>query len=578
MRNPRILLWATLLCASAFVHAADAPATAPASAPAVARPDPNLWAKRNIDLFRQLAEQRDQPPEQFGLANALSFSVPFNWMLTTDENAAQVLAIADAAIAREPNEQNKARLNEAVAILRLPNPERQMRTLIRSPDLSRPVSQQLMFNLVSAIRKAPNAQVYDSISRKYVEEMDAAARTAGKWQGLTLAYYRLAGDAQRRGRADLVKLYTDRMLELLREHPEFQDPYRGNADGVFPSAVAAMLLELDRRADLDDLITRAAQPVQIDLLVGMVDALVDRGEVQDARRIIDERLKPIAPEASQRLLASLDGQVVDLPDQAPPAPIQQPGERRRPRRVDPAELRLRSALASIADHHARQGDVALAAKQLIVLQRDKAYQPAGPDELPSHTWARLARLAHAGAHDDASRQAFERALAVLSKDLIGREGFDERAQFVREAIGVGDFELANDLLQTTSPPGAWSRHRLALDYLKNGDADRAHALWDQALELAKERGGGTMAEVAVELYRLGQRERAEKLLLDAIDSIDGTDFGFSGAYAVVKAAMTMNRLDLLDTVYQRSEAPERMLLCIVASNIGCADQGDDEGE
>src|SRR5262249_28487844 len=146
------------------------------------------------------------------------------------------------------------------------------------------------------------------------------------------------------------------------------------------------------------------------------------------------------------------------------------------------------ALASLEgpDYHARRGEIAQAAKQYS----DRGFH------LESHDWARLARLAHEGGHDEAAREAMENALAELDKDPIGHEGFDEKAKFVRAAVEVGDLETATDLLQTTSPAGLWARHRLALACMKNGDVARAKALWDEALAMSDERGsGGTMAEI-----------------------------------------------------------------------------------
>ena len=54
-----------------------------------------------------------------------------------------------------------------------------------------------------------------------------------------------------------------------------------------------------------------------------------------------------------------------------------------------------------------------------------------------------------------------------------------------------------------------------------------------------------------------------------MDHIEGVDFGFSGTAAIVRAAMEMNRLDLLERCYASYDnAGEKMLLCIVATRAG----------
>jgi hypothetical protein len=54
------------------------------------------------------------------------------------------------------------------------------------------------------------------------------------------------------------------------------------------------------------------------------------------------------------------------------------------------------------------------------------------------------------------------------------------------------------------------------------------------------------------------------VLLDSLDRIEGVDFGFGGTAAVVSAAVRMNRLDLLDRLYERGETGTRLLLCLTA--------------
>ena len=55
--------------------------------------------------------------------------------------------------------------------------------------------------------------------------------------------------------------------------------------------------------------------------------------------------------------------------------------------------------------------------------------------------------------------------------------------------------------------------------------------------------------------------------------IDGTDYGFSGAASIVEAAVAMNRLDLLDELYDHGTSNERLLLCIMASLQSMSPQG-----
>jgi hypothetical protein len=75
-----------------------------------------------------------------------------------------------------------------------------------------------------------------------------------------------------------------------------------------------------------------------------------------------------------------------------------------------------------------------------------------------------------------------------------------------------------------------------------------------------------MADAAVELQALGDRQRAETVLLDALDQIEGVDFGFGRTSDVVTAAIKMNRLDLLEKLYEQTGPRERLLLCITTSS------------
>ena len=175
-------------------------------------------------------------------------------------------------------------------------------------------------------------------------------------------------------------------------------------------------------------------------------------------------------------------------------------------------------LASIAHAHARRGDIDIAQRQLN-------------DELPYYTWAMLARFAAEGNHPDAARDAFERAIKAFSKETIYEPAaIEEKTRYVREAVDLGRFDVASRLLSFTTPPGAWARHQLAKTYRQRGDAKRADALIDEAIAIAgKDRHEGhVMAAIAVDLHAQGQVDRAEKLLIDAMNHIEGVDFGYSG--------------------------------------------------
>ena len=119
------------------------------------------------------------------------------------------------------------------------------------------------------------------------------------------------------------------------------------------------------------------------------------------------------------------------------------------------------------------------------------------------------------------------------------------------------------------------RHNLAGAYRRRGNHARADALIEEAIAigLKGDGDGNVLAAIAADLHAAGQVERAEELLAKEIDHIEGVDFGFSGTSAIVRAAMTMNRLDLLDRLYASYRPGEKMLLCIVATRAGIAPAG-----
>jgi tetratricopeptide (TPR) repeat protein len=549
--------------------------TAPATA-AGARPDGEVWARRNVDLLRSLAERAGQPKREGEDGMSLvEFSLIFNRMLIREPYAGEIRKLAEAASAAETDPKRQQTWDQVARFLELPEPERHLRLAMdNSIELDEPLidagNEQ---TLTKGLRRLSRRATYEQYLADVVRQMDEAARQAGNWDGLALAYADLAYDAQRRQRLDLARDYARRMLGILREHPDFQDPRRGNTDGVDPAGVAALLLDLNLQDELHALIDAHDGQVKVDLIGGLVTALARNGDFDAVRDVAERRLRLVAPRAAARVVAAMDGRV--LP---PPGPATTQARQAR-RERDPAEERLSGIESTIAHAHARRGNVDVAARMLITLQqRGRAYSPAGPDELACHEWARLAYDAHRGGHDGIARQTFEKALSALSKERsVDADEFEETSQFVREALSVGAFEPAHRVLNTSGGPRAWGRQVLADAHLARGNERRARELFDEAVELAqRDRGGSAMAEIAVTLHRLGDEKRAEQLLPASLEHIAGEDFGLGGSADVVYAAMRMGRLDLLDRLYEQSERGERMLLCIAACNLAAAADAEDE--
>jgi tetratricopeptide (TPR) repeat protein len=493
--------------------------------------------------------------------------------------ATQVRKIVEAALADpQTHDRTRASLQTVLAFLRLPEDQRVLRQLTRqmdSEDLAKPLIRAgNELNIASDLDGVIGRSQYEPFASRAVEEMDAAARAAEEWQGLGLAYSYLARGALRRGLRDRADVYVDRMLAIVREHPQFQDPNRGNTDAVSPTGVARLLASMGRTEDLDALLAALDLVARVELIAGATATYAGEGKFDEARQLVEARMRPLSPAAADRLAAALDGRIVPLPKPATTtstAPTTSSTRRSRRRETDPAEMRLRDALSIIAHGHARRGEIEIAAQQLIALEADRVHLGAGPGQMPSYQWARLAYEAHQGGRADAARRALERALEMLPvKSVDEPHETTEKTGFVREAMAAGDMELAGSMLGTTSAPGAGGYYRLAKAYRARGDAARADALVEKALTIAsKGRGGGsTMAAIAVDLHAAGEVQRAEELLTRAIDHIEGVDFGFSGTHSIVHAAMRMNRLDLLDRLYETYDPGERMLLCIVASRAG----------
>jgi hypothetical protein len=356
------------------------------------------------------------------------------------------------------------------------------------------------------------------------------------------------------------------MLAILREHPEFQDANRGNTEGADPPRVAALLLMLDRRRDLDDLILTIPVPAKIDLLAGKVAALMDRDQIPEARATLADQIRPVDRDAADRMLASLNGEVVPPPVQPPAGAIPPvPRRSRGLRRIDPHELHLRSALRAIGNYHARQGDVELAGRQLETIATMQVFTPAGYPQLPGF-WSNLGVLAHEGGHDDAARQAFDRALQVFNREPNPSAA---KARCVQDAVAMGDFALAHDFLRLTSELDGDQRRKLGRLYLTHGQRDRAVALWEEGLQdLGGSRGNVDMAILGGEFYRFGDRQRGEQLLAEASKDMSDIAFGSATAMSVVLTSIRIDRIDLLEQFYQNANAHDKMLLCMAAGMLG----------
>lgn len=565
-----MLRWMIRLSAIALFFAVTAAAaatsttgpTTAATTQALPRPDPHLWTRRNLELLRAADTHNEELGASGAIDNVLMFSISFNLLFLRDPYAQEALTVIDAALADAAvSEATRRRLVATARFLRLPEDERILRQLtqqMKDKDLGRPVVRAgNELNLASALAGVLGLEPYEPMATQAIEQMDAAARKAGRWKGLALAYSQLADSALRRELRERADLYVDRMLAIVREYPEFQDPNRGNTQAMSPTGVASLLVRMGRQRDFDALLSVVDNPAKVELLIGMTAAQARDDRLDAARELVEKQLRPLAPAAADRLATALDGRVVPLPRPATTA-----STRAAARETDPSELRLREAASSIASAHARGPEPQ---------EADDADDPAGAENLESHQWANRGYAAHRRGRHEAARRAFDRALDLLAKDRLHTpEQIEEKTRFVREALKAEDIELAHRMLNTSSQPGAYGYYRLAQAHRRRGDTARADAMTEEAIALAGEgRGGGSsMANIAVDLHAAGQVKRAEQLLAESIDHIEGVDFGLSGTAAIVKAATRMSRLDLLDRFYESYDPGEKMLLCIMAARAG----------
>jgi tetratricopeptide (TPR) repeat protein len=533
------------------------------------RIDGDLWAKRNVELIRrELSRQTED--KSVDRPTVLSFSIQFNPLLLRDPYAAEVAGLAEAYLARAGK--NADFIRRVVALLRKPPAERTgmgrdefadaLEPKQSRPD-QKPEEEEGPPDPGSIAEKFLRLPIGGRAAREpaMIDAMEAAARSSGKWGRLVDGHLRLARaatDAGDRARADR---HVDRLLAVLREHPQFQDPARGNVNAVSPIALAAFFAESGRHDQWNAFLVSQKGDAHADLAIGEAGFLALNGKFDAARAVIDRHIRPSRPDSAARLEAALRGEVV-LP---PPSPRKEPPIPNPP----PEESRLRQMQEDVAMGHAVQGDVEKAGQMKIALERDASYYPAGKGRLAAHEWSRFAMLAAEHHHFDAARRGFDLANNVMQYDgLVVQEHREEKARLVREAVGLGQYEIANSMHQTSSRPGGWTRLSLVNVYLKRGDAAKAAKLLDEALAIAYEpdsKEGASMAMIAVELDRMGKPDRAERVFLDSMTRIHGEDFGFSGTSSIVEAAVAMKRVDLLDRLYDRGDGGDRLLLCIMAS-------------
>ena len=533
-----------------------------------AKLDADTWARRNIELLRWVLD-RPYEGRQGIQGSFFGFSLPANPLLMRDPYAADVAELVEKyeAIADDGGKS----FDRYLVLLRQPESERLKQlpfdlsgTSETSPDGRPPTPDGIcnrILNLPDKVRPKREPEL--------IEKMESAAWEQQEWGQLGLAYYRLAGYALGDKKMEHSGRYIDRLMTILREHPVFQDPQRGNSAAVQPSALARLMLKAGRRDQLEKLMDAAGGDVRTELTVGLLGALAEQGKFDAARAAINEHLREAAPEIARRLTAALEGKII-LPPQG--------GEK--VKELPPSEARVRGAQSMIASGFAARGDVDTAGKMRVELDRDNSYHHVGKGRLAPYDWSQLAMLAAQSGHKEAARRGFEHAIESMHHDTLMKEDErEEEARLIREAVSIGNYKVAEKMLETTRRPGAWARLEIARTYRKQGQTEKARAMLDEALKKAHEdgRAGSEIAKIAVELHTLGDEPRAEKILLEALDRIEGVDFGFGGAGDVVAATIKMKRPDLLERIYQQSEPSQRLLLCIVVSNAIEYGVGEEEG-
>jgi tetratricopeptide (TPR) repeat protein len=300
--------------------------------------------------------------------------------------------------------------------------------------------------------------------------------------------------------------------------------------------------------------------MKLQLAGGWVTALVTANKLDVAKEVVERTVNELDTDAGKRLTSALEGTFMPLP--APPA-----ATRDRPMRVQPPGMQeIIEAQNAIA---AAKGDAIAAGN--AGLAGNTGWRMSGSGEkLASHDWASLGLRAAKGGHPEEAKQAFERALDIFKTETsVDPAWTDEKIRFVREALPLeGGFELAANALNTSSPIDSSFRYSLAKLYAAAGDADRCRTLLEEAITSApNDKGGSTMMAIAVMLDANGERERAERVFLDSIRYIHGEDFGIGGSRGLVVAAMRMNRLDLLEQVYNDTGPGMQLLLASAAAAL-----------
>jgi tetratricopeptide (TPR) repeat protein len=518
-----------------------------AAAPATqqAKISRDLWAQRNLDLLRDI----HQPAEALG---HFLWTATFNSTLQRDPYTAKMLALLQKIPRGTLNVEELKQLDQLERYLRLPENDRRLRPLPgNSIDPDKPLVQgNDSFNLAIGLQRVPPGE-FEKLAAPVVDQMDAAAQKAGDFSHLALGYFELVTYLSK-DKPALANKYVDRMVSILTAHPSLQDPEHGNCDGVDVVSLPQMLLEQHRQADFDRLVSAYPQDLKLDLLSGMVGALSSRDEWKLARQFVDSKIAPVSAVRAKILVADLAGEI------APAAPA----VKRRPVRNTMPKSGLAEVELAIAMAHARRGEIDLAGN----LKIEALSGSSASNSLAPYQWAPIAIAAHEGGHDDAARAAFDHAIAAMQADPLHAGDDKDRLNFVHEALGVGDFQLAGQLFSTTAEPGGWARFELGRDYRAKGDLRKALLEFDDALKFARQdRGGaGIIGQVALEVDSIGQKDRAAKLLLEMQDHMNGEDFGFGDTAAIIATAVKLDRLDLLEEAYKKADTTQKLLLCIVA--------------
>lgn len=503
-----------------------------------------------------------------GLYDTIQVSLMVNPMLWNEPYLPELCRIAERAAAREWDQALRTPLQQLAAVLRLPLPERTFRLVSRNFDLQKPlIEAKYASNVTNVFANSPDIATFDLLVNHFLEPMDRAARAESHWAQLAGSYLELTYLAQRRDRPNLVNLAAQRMVDILKEHRSYGDE-NNSASGVTAPQVAKRLIELGRTADLDELVTSSSGVDRFNFVMHKIGQQVSRDMIDEARIIALNELAPVAPGIADRLLQSMNGQVVPLPPQ--PKQPEIIGSRRIARETDPQELSLRYMLTAMADHYARTGNLELAAKQLIALRQDEISPFPSRYELSRDTWWQLGEEARNAGNTEASRIAFSRMQEMYEKEQArsnsGPLSLDPA--LVREAISLNDGVLLRNVHASNSINGPLVLGRAWFD---RGNIPRARALIEQSAATAakciaaKYQVVEELPKIAVEFNRIGDRDRAVEVLQEAVQFINADVFVIGYASEVISLAVRFNRFDLIEQSYTRSTDPGRRLVIGLAA-------------